>query len=66
MPIKIFAAPGDHRDDFQPVEQQANDWMEENRPRIVSMHTTVSLIPTASGAGSFMMTLLVHYERGGT
>ena len=66
MPIKIFAAPGDHRDDFEQIEQQANEWMEESGARVVSMQTTVSLMPTARDVGSFMMTLLVHYERGGT
>ena len=62
MPIKIFAAPGDHRDDFANVEEQTNQWIEEAHPRIVSLHTTVNEMPGKRDAGQFMMTLVVYYE----
>ena len=66
MPIKIFAAPGDQRNDFEHVETQANTWMKETGPKIVSMHTTVNQLPTVRETSQFMMTLLVHYENSGT
>ena len=65
MPVKIFAAPGDHRNNFEQIEAQANTWMEETRPGILSMHTTVNQLPTTRDTSPFMMTLLVHYEKPG-
>ena len=65
MPIKIFAAPGDHRNDFDQIELQANAWIEETRPNIISIHPTVNKLPTTRETSQFMMTLVVHYEKGG-
>ncbi|UCE58203.1 MAG: hypothetical protein JSU63_12260 [Phycisphaerales bacterium] len=62
MPIKIFAAPGDHRDDFTKMEQQVNAWIAKTRPRIVSLHPTVNQTHEKRDHGGFMMTLVVHYE----
>ncbi len=67
MPIKIFAAPGDQRNDFEPIEMQANEWMAQSQPQIVSMHTTVNQMPgPARDSGGFMMTLVVHYNAAGS
>ena len=66
MPIKIFAAPGDQRDDFAHVEEQANTWIEQNRPHIISVNTTVNDMPTKREAGAFMMSLVIHYEASGS
>jgi len=65
MPIKIFAAPGDHRDDFQSLERQVNDWIAQSRPRIVDMRTTVNPLAEKRENSGFMMTLVVHYEDAG-
>ena len=65
MPIKIFATPGDHRNDFEQIESQANAWIEQNHPKIISMHTTVNKLPTTRETSQFMMTLLVHYDKPG-
>ncbi len=62
MPIKIFAASGDHRDDFKQVEQQVNTWIAETRPRIVSLHPMVNELPGKRDHGAYMMTLVAHYE----
>ena len=62
MPIKIFAAPGDHRDDFASLEEQVNRWIEQVQPRIVCFHTTVNEMPGKRDIGDFMMTLVAHYE----
>ena len=62
MPIKIFAAPGDHRDDFAHVQEQVNQWIDQAHPRIVSIHTTVNEMPGKRETGSFLMSLVAHYE----
>ena len=62
MPIKIFAAPGDQRDDFKHVEQQVNTWIAETVPRIVSLHPMVNEIPGRREHGAYMLTLVVYYE----
>ncbi len=64
MPIKIFSAPGDHRDDFTHVETQFNEWEAEKQPNIVSLHTTADPLPTQRDVGSFMLTLVVYYQAG--
>ena len=65
MPIKIFAASGDHRNDFDQIELQANTWIEETQPNIISVHPTVNKLPTTRETSQFVMTLVVHYEKGG-
>ena len=66
MPIKIFAAPGDHRDDFQVLERQVNEWIAKERPRVVDLRTTVNPIGEKREHGGFMMTLVAHYEDSGS
>ena len=63
MAFKIFAAPGDHRDDFGHVEDQANEWAAEIKPHIRSFATTVNQLPTKRESGQFMMTLVIQYEQ---
>ncbi len=62
MPIKIFAAPGNHRNDFQAVEEQVNDWIEQAKPRVLSVHPLVNAMPGKGDLGEFMLTLVAHYE----
>jgi len=62
MPIKIFAAPGDHRDDFRQVETQANEWIAAAAPRIVNTNIAVREMPGKRESGQFMLTLVLHYE----
>ncbi len=61
MPIKIFSAPGDHRDDFEAVENQVNEWMEATTPSVVDMHCNVTNRSDLRGTGSFILTVVVHY-----
>ncbi len=63
MAIKIFAAPGDHRDDFGSVEAQVNAWAEKTKANVVDMLCSVNEMPEKKrDLGSFMLTLIVHYE----
>ena len=65
MPIKIFSAPGDHLDDYAHVENQSNEWIEATKPDIKAINTTVNQLPTKRDTGQFMLTLVIHYEKGG-
>jgi|GEM_PF-1812846 len=65
MPIKIFAAPGDHRNDFEQVEKQANEWMTASKPSVRAMDTTVNPMPSARESNHFMMTLTFLYDESG-
>jgi hypothetical protein len=65
MPIKIFAGPGDHRDDFCHVESQANKWLSESAARVVGMESTVNSMPGTPDGGTFRMTLVIDPETGG-
>lgn len=62
MPIRIFCAPGDHRNDFKPVEDQVNRWISEVHPQIVHLQTSVNAMPGDARLGEFMMTIVVHYD----
>ncbi len=62
MPIKIFAAPGDHRNDFEAVEAQTNTWMAETKPQVQSIHPLVNPMPSSRDSNQFMMTVVVHYD----
>ena len=73
MPIKIFVAPGDHRDDFEHVENQFNTWEAEKKPNVTSLHTDVVVtsvkrhelgqtMTAEREVGQFMMSLVVYYE----
>ena len=65
MPIKIFAAPGDHRNDFEQVEMQSNEWMAASNPAVRAMTTTVNQMPSARESNHFMMTLTILYDESG-
>ena len=62
MPIKIFAAPGDHRNDFSSVEDQVNAWMHENGARLQDLQFEVTAMPERREGQQFMMTVLIRYE----
>jgi hypothetical protein len=62
MPIKVFSAPGDHRDDCRLIENQVNEWMEAAQPTVVDMHCCVSARSERRGVRSFVLTIVVHYE----
>ena len=62
MPIKIFAAPGDHRNDFSQVEQQFNEWVEQHRPQVLSIHPLVNEMTGKQDIGAYMMTLVAHFD----
>lgn len=62
MPIKIFAAPGDHRNDFEAVEKQVNEWIKENKADVRDIRCTVNSMPQKRGLGDFLLTVIVHYE----
>jgi len=63
MPIKIFAAPGDHRDDFGQVETQANEWIAAQHPKIVNTNIAVNDMPGKRESKSYILTLVIHYEQ---
>jgi hypothetical protein len=62
MPIKIFSAPGDHRDDFQNVEKQVNEWSERTQPNIIDLHCCVNQMPEKRDLGGYLLTVVVRYE----
>ena len=62
MPIKIFAAPGDHRNDFEAVEIQVNDWIKQNKPDVRDIRCTVNAMPEKRNLGDFLLTVIVLYE----
>ena len=62
MPIKIFAAPGDHRDDFRQVESQANEWIAETHPKVCGTNIAVNELPGKRESGQYMLTLVVLHE----
>lgn len=65
MPIKIFAAPGDHRNNFESLEDQVNQWMATKGPKVLSMHSSVTEMKDRKDIGSFMLTMVIHYDESG-
>jgi len=63
VPIKIFAAPGDHRDDFREVEKQVNQWEASDAISILQISTCVTPMPEHRDVGPFLLTVTVHYEK---
>ena len=63
MPIKIFVAPGDHRDDFNQVETQANEWIATHHPKIISTNIAVNEMPGKRDSKGYMLTLVIRYEQ---
>jgi len=62
MRFKIFCVPGDHRDDFEMLEGQLNDWVANQQPKILSLHSNVTPMTDAKNMGRYLMTVLVGYE----
>ncbi len=62
MPIKVFSAPGDHRDDFEVVEDQVNAWLHENEARLQDMMMDITPLPQSRDSKSFMMTIVIRYD----
>ncbi len=62
MPIKVFAAPGDHRNDFEAVENQVNEWIEQNKPDVRDIRCTVNAMPEKRDLGDYMLTVIVLYQ----
>lgn len=65
MQFKILAAPGDHRDDFESLEKQLNEWSRSTDPQIISLQTQVTAMTDAKNIGRYLMTVLVAYRPGG-
>jgi hypothetical protein len=66
MPIKIFVAPGDHRDDFGHVESQANEWLAQTNAKIIGTSIAVNELPGKRDNAGFMLSLVIHYEQPGS
>ncbi|UCF33194.1 MAG: hypothetical protein JSV78_12755 [Phycisphaerales bacterium] len=66
MPIKIFASPGHHRDDFRQVEEQFNQWEKEADPAVNHIQTTMHEVSGSGALGNAVLTLVVHYDRKGS
>jgi hypothetical protein len=66
MPLKIFSAPGDHRDDFQQVEDQFNQWEKETEPTVNHIQTTMHDVSSSQTLGNAVLTVVVHYDRKGS
>ncbi len=62
MKFKIFSAPGDHRDDFDMLEKQLNEWVSGQQPEIVDLHMNVTAMTDSKNTGRYLMTVLVAYE----
>jgi hypothetical protein len=62
MPIKVFSAPGDHRDDFETIETQVNNWIESAKPNVVDMRLDVTPLPERRDSKTFMMTIVLRYD----
>lgn len=63
MPIKVFAAPGDHRDDFREVEKQVNQWEASDAISILQISSSVTPMPGTRDVGPFLLTVTVLYEK---
>lgn len=63
MPVKIFAAPGDHRNDFREVEKQVNQWESTESVRILGITACVTPVQGQREVGPFLLTLTVLYEK---
>ena len=63
--FKILAAPGDHRDDFESLQKQLNEWSASANPQIVSVQVQVTGMTDAKNVGRYLMTVLVAYHPAG-
>ncbi len=62
MRIKVFCAPGNHRDDFIAVEEQVNSWLASEQPNDVRINAAVNEMGRDAAQGNFMLTIVVQYE----
>ncbi len=62
MRFKVFCAPGDHRDDFEVLENQLNEWAAQAKPKIVSVNSSVTAMTEAKNVGRYIMSVVVAYE----
>ncbi|MCO6438116.1 MAG: hypothetical protein J5J06_13565 [Phycisphaerae bacterium] len=65
MPLHVISAPGDHRDDFDQVVGQFNEWERQAKPRILTIKHSVTPLSEARESGKYMLTVVIHYEPGG-
>ncbi len=62
MKFKVFCAPGDHRDDFEAVENQLNTWSAEHNPDVVHVRSSVTPMTDQTNKGRYLLTVLVAYR----
>ena len=62
MQINIFCAPGDHRDDFESVRSQFNEWAAAEKPDVVDVKMDVTAMTDDRNIGRYLLTLLVAYR----
>lgn len=62
MQFRIFSAPGDHRDDFENVNRQLNEWSAAEKPQIAVLRMTVTAMTDERNVGRYLMTVLVGYR----
>ncbi len=60
--FKIFCVPGDHRDDFESLERQLNEWSESASPEILHIQTNVTAMTDIKNSGRYLMSALVAYK----
>jgi len=60
--FKVFCAPGDHRDDFEFLEQQLNEWSESVNPDILHIQTNVTAMTDVKSSGRYIMSALIAYK----
>ncbi len=60
--FKIFCVPGDHRDDFESLESQLNEWSESAHPEILQVQMNVTPMTDPKNIGRYLMSALVSYK----
>ncbi|MBU0640901.1 MAG: hypothetical protein KKB50_18710 [Planctomycetes bacterium] len=65
MRFKIFCAPGDHRDDFEAIQTQLNEWAAAEDPDIVDVCVQVTAMTDTKNIGRYLMSVLVTYRGPG-
>jgi hypothetical protein len=63
MKFKIFSAPGDHRDDFESLENQMNEWSQSEVPHVVHWNMSVTAMTDPKNLGRYLMTAMVAYQQ---
>ncbi len=65
MRFKIFCVPGDHRDDFEVLEGQLNEWADQEKPTLLFCNSGVTPMSDPKNVGRYLMSVLVAYQPGG-